>query len=413
MPVSPEFMTLYPEERLKGNWQKREQKQTAQVIELANTWKERPLQEIVRTISEWERQADALGRVWPRMIPTFCARLAQLKQPSGAELTFAIQHLPPQGVRPFFEASLLDGRIKEEHFKECLARPDLEGILIEFTLKGRTPDLYASLEPRFPAWVGLIEGLCIRREVSDDMLKRLLKHSEQSVRLETALYMFRSKSETSIPKDLSALWHTAIVEELANLAKTGDGQCPYDLRELLAGDPAIARGILEEIISSKTEFHGLVARDMLHLLVAPLDKNEKRALLHRCKHLVYSPLPYLLVGSDEEMYRELLGIAELKHFHLAPLAGDPNEGNWTVLAKLALAAGYSHQSLSHAVQASSYSWTGGLSTYYQQWVDCFERLRHHIDPDIQRIAEDGYKWSTALRDRERKSEKHEEVLGWD
>jgi hypothetical protein len=83
------------------------------------------------------------------------------------------------------------------------------------------------------------------------------------------------------------------------------------------------------------------------------------------------------------------------------------------LAKLALAAGFSHREIAHAVEASSYSWTGGLSSYYQEWVERFERLRQHPDGDIQKIAEEGLKSFAALRDREKKVERKEEIEGWD
>ena len=411
--VSEEFMTLYPEERLEGDWQKREEEQNVRVIDLAKRWQDRPFAEIVQTIHEWENQADDLGRVWPRKAFILCGRLAELVRPTGEELSLAIADLPPMALRPFLEAALADKRLSPAHFEACLKRQDLTGILIEFTLKGLTRDLYDALKPRLPTWVGLVEGICLRNEVSEELLQRLLRHDDQRLRFETALYMFRSKSKEGIPKSIFDLWRTTIVQGLAAIAGTDQGEAPYDLRELLASHPAIGPEVLDQLISSGLQFHGFVAAGMIHLLVARLEKEEKRKLLRRCTHLVYSPLPRLLVGSDQDLYRELLSIAELRNFHLAVLSGDPNEANWVDLAKLALAAGFSHRDVAHAVESSSFSWTGGLSTYYQEWVERFERLRQHNDADIQKIADEGLKSFIALRNQERKIEHQEEVHGWD
>ncbi len=337
--VDPDFMILYPEERFEGDWREQEEKQNSAAIDLANRWQKRPFSELVQTICEWEKQADEFGRVWPRRIFVFCDRLSQLVTPTEKELTLAIETLPPVASRPFFETALTSDRLTDAQLKACLRREDFVGVLIEFTLKGRTPNLYKDLESQLPRWLGLIEGMCLRSEVTEDMLQKLLRHDDQQVRFEMALYMFRSKSKHTI--------------------------------------------------------------------------REKRKLLHRCKHLVYSSLPAILVGADADLYRELLGIPELKHFHVAPLSGDPNEGNWVALAKLALAAGFSHRDVAHAVESSSFSWTGGLSTYYQGWVERFERLRKHQDPDVQKIANEGLKSFIALRDLERKAERLEEIEGMD
>ncbi len=413
IPVSREFMTFYPEERLDGDWQEREEKQNREAIDLANRWQKRPFAEIVWTIREYESQAEDFGRVWPRKTFIVCERLAELIRPTDEELLLAIENLPPLAVRPFFEAALTDNRLSRAHVEACLKRPDLTGVLIEFTLKGHTPDLYEALNARLPTWIGLLEGMCLRDEVSEELLQKLLGHEDPSVRFETALYLFRSKSKDGIPKSIFDLWRATVVQGLAESTGRDQGEVPYDLRELLASHPTIGPEVLDKLISSGSEFHGFVAGGMIHLFVGQLEKEEKRKLLHRCKHLVYSPLPRLLVGSDEDLYRELLSIPELKSFHMDPLSGDPNQGNWVNLAKLALAVGFSHRNIAHAVESSSFGWTGGLSSYYQEWVKRFERLRQHQDPDMQVIAEEGLKSFIALRDRERKMERLQEIHGWD
>lgn len=411
--VSADFMTIYPDERLEGDWLKRDNKQDVRAAALADSWQRRPFHEIVATLSEWERQADELGRVWPRKTSIFCGRLAELVEPTNEELAFAIENLPAMALEPFLNAALTRGRLTDEQLRQCSERWDLTGILIAFTLKGRTPQLYDELKSRLPTWIGLVEGLCIRNEVPAEMLQKLLTHDDLRVRLETALYTFRSKSEGAIPEAVSQLWYDTLVAGLSQLVADDSGEAPYDLRALFARYPMIAQDVLENLLASGSQLHGLVAREMLHIFVANLGKEDRRKLLHRSKHLVYSPLPALLVSGDEDLYRELLGIAELADFHLSPLEGDPNNPNWIRLAKLALGAGHSHKAVARATEPSSFGWTGGLSAYYQEWVERFELLRQSTDRDAQQIAEEALKSFIRRRDREKKQEQLEEILGID
>ncbi len=411
--VSPEFMTLYPDERLEGDWRERDKEQDIRAVDLANQWQEKPFVEIVEKICHWEQQAEDFGRVWPRKTSVFCERLAELLRPNENELLSAISNLPPATLRPFLEKAFTEGRLMPAHLKACMKRPDLVGLLIGFTLTGRTAELYEELKPHLPNWLGLVEGMCLRDEISEEMLRKLLSHEDERLCFETALYMVRSRSKNGIPKGIFDLWRKTVVAGLVDVACKDLGEAPYDLRELLSAHPTMAPEVLDQIISSGSQFHGFVTGGMLHLLTTSSETKEKIDLLHRSKHLVYLPLPALLVGSDQDLYRELLSIPELKDFHLSPLAGDPNKGNWADLAKLALVAGFSHREIAYAVNSSGFSWTGGLSTYYQEWVERFERLRQHPDLDIQKIAEEGINSFAARRDQEMKRERKEEIEGFD
>jgi hypothetical protein len=177
--------------------------------------------------------------------------------------------------------------------------------------------------------------------------------------------------------------------------------------------PDIRKPTLERILASGKDFHGLQTNGLLHQLVTALDREERRALLKKCKNLSYSPLPSLLIGRDVELYTELLGIPELKYFHLDPLCGDPNDPGWTTLAKVALTAGYSAKTLSFSVNSHGFSWSGHLSNYYEQWVQSFSRLLQQDDPEVEEIAAEGLKWATAAQDFERQREKVEAIDGWD
>ncbi|MEP6670565.1 MAG: hypothetical protein ABJF10_15500 [Chthoniobacter sp.] len=410
-PVLPEFLTLFPKEPFDGDWEEIERENTRDAQALANRWIERPIKDIVGDLLNWEKQADALGRVWPQMIPVFGAKLAEIRFLTNEELSVVISNASSSAAGPFVEAAITQGRMKTEHFQASIDRPELHGILIHHTLAGRTPDIYEALQSRLPRWESLVESLCLRGEVTDEMLELLLRHKDDHLRQEVAFYMFRARR--GVPFSLRASWSGIVVQSLIRLANGHDADHPYDLTQILAFDSSIAPAVMNGILNSGVEMHGYLAGGLISHLVALLEKEERKALLHRCTHLAYSPLPHLLVGNDEDLYRELLNIAELKRFYRNALIGDPNAGNWIALAKIALAAGHSPKDVSYAVNSGGFGWSGGLSNYFQEWVERFEKLRQNADPDIRRIADEGLKWSKAQRETERRSERLQEIHGFD
>jgi hypothetical protein len=223
--------------------------------------------------------------------------------------------------------------------------------------------------------------------------------------------MFRSGTRRAVPAAHQKQWRSVIVEGLSTILVKESRDHIHDLSELLDIDPSIAREVLDNLLASERKSHSLVTDGFRTELVRRLNKDERKAMLPRCKGLFYSDLPRMLIGGDLDLYKELLADKELERFHLDPLIGDPTHPIWAPRAKLALQAGYSPADLAIATQRGGYSWTGGLSGYYQQWVDRFETLQKSGDPDLQRIAEEGLKWAIPQRDGHRRSEKKEEIDG--
>jgi hypothetical protein len=177
--------------------------------------------------------------------------------------------------------------------------------------------------------------------------------------------------------------------------------------------PFIFFELLEKLTSKQGIYISRSSKEMWPILVEGLNLQERSTLLKKCKHLPHSGVPELLVGRSLELYGELLTIEKYKDAQLSVFTGDPNDNVWGELAKLALRAGQPASHIAAAVQGRGYSWTGGMSSYYQQWIDRFEKLKLNSDPDLQTIADEGIKWSTEARGRELKREKHEAIFGFD
>ena len=252
--------------------------------------------------------------------------------------------------------------------------------------------------------------MCLQQKVSLEMLGNLLRHRDDHLRREVAFYSMRK--DLGIPDSLQELWREVVIEALINVAD-GDDDPPHDLDRILAADPSIVSEVLEGAVKSDNVFLGYRSGQLWTRLVAPLSKEKRRELLHLIKRHTYSLLPRLLVNRDPELFAEMLAVSELKGLYSQILVGDPNAGNWVELAKIALATGLTHRELSLAVDSDGYSWGGRLSNYYQEWVDRFTTLHKNPDLEIQRIADEGIKWSSAARDERLKSEKKEAIYGWD
>jgi len=409
-PVSAEFMLLFPDDHFDDDYQKWEAAQASAVQGLVNRWKDRPISDIIGQFSDWMRQAEELGGLWSQMPWIFCSKLADQRALSPAELTFVLDRLTSQYATPFVRKALeagLNGTILER----CLASDDFYRILVEPALTGQAPHLYDRISDLLPKQTGLVRVLCIRREVPDETLQRLLQHPDIHVRLETALGMFRSTTPHVIAAEHQKQWRSVIIEGLSTILVQASRDHIHDLSELLDVDPSMALEILENLFASGRKSHSLIADDLRSELVRRLNKDERKTLLPKCKGLFYSDMPQMLIGGDLDLYKQLLEDKELERFHLDPLIGDPTNPIWIARAKLALAAGYSPMDIAIATQRGGYSWTGGLSGYYQQWVDRFETLKKSGDPDLQRIAEEGLKWAIPERDAHRRSEKKEEIDG--
>lgn len=417
IPVQAEFMVLFPERPWGDEREDLEQKQRQAAEDLAECWKDRPFADIVRDLVAWQKQMEALGPIWPQLIPVFAEKLAEIRSLSSQELEVATDGFSAEAVRPFWNHAVAEGNFSEHLFSRAMARTDLHGLLIAFAVTGKTPSHYGDLEPHMPNYQGLIGTRCLRGEVSQEILQRLLQHENTDLRGEVALEMFRADGNPKISPALHEAWRTSILELLVKLVVEGAHYGPHDLEEILQYDDSIAESVVEGLINAGDQHYLSLAEEMLAKLVDPLSREQRKALLLQCKHLPYSPLPGLLVGADSDIFREMLGLPELRACYPRVLADNPEneewKKNWIDLAQVALGSGLSPTDIAHAMHSNGFGWSGHLSSLYQRWIDRYNELSKHSDPGIRQVASEGIKWATANRDRERQSERREEIYGRD
>jgi len=411
-PVNEDFMVLFPEESLDDDYQKVEAAQAEEVRKMLLRWRDQPTDKIILRFAEWVKQAEEFLGLCSQMPWVFCSKLAEQRNLTNRELALVMDQLASHYAGPFVTKALETGTLDGELLERCLRDDKFTGALISPALTGKNPDLYDKLSERLPRFSNLVRVLCMRREIPEAMLERLLQHPDIHVRIEVAIGMFRSHRPPAIAESHRSLWHSAVVAGISAILCSESHDHLHDLSQLVAFEPSIAREILDSLLASERKYHGLVTDKFRSELVQHLSKDERRTMLSKCKGLIHSDLPRQLVGDDLDLFKELLATKELKQFHLDFLVGDPTNAAWAVRAKLALSAGYSHTDIAIATQGGSFSWEGGLSGYYQMWVDRFEVLKNSGDADLKRIAEEGLKRAVSQRDVHRRSEKKEEIDGW-
>ncbi len=409
--VEEDFIALYPDDRFEADRENQQAEQIGKVKDLVKRWLSRPISEVVWTFREWSDQIEELGGIYSEMPSEFCTEFAKNTELTAADLELVLKVLKPQHALPFVRNAILARKYEESHIEYCLSKSELCSVLIQFSLRGQTPELYDRIENRLVGFRHLLGGLCVRCEIPEDTLRRLLQHSGPVVRFEVALGMFRSKNPPTISEPVKALWRTAVVNGLFEMLIEGHPERIYDLSKIVYFDPSMAPEVLEDFLSSGPTFHGINLQHSLSNLVQHLTREQRRDLLPKCSVLSHSALPDLLVGSDIELFKDMLAMKELQHFHLGSLQGDPTDPEWIRRAKLALEADYSHEALASETRGGGYSWSGNLSDMYQQWVDRFEKLKVTGDPDLVRIAGAGLGWAIPARDRQLQAERKEAIFG--
>ena len=404
-----EFMVLFPEENFDTDYSKREAEQSAAVQSLVDRWRDRALDEIIATFSEWQVQAENVGGMYTQMPMIFCSKLAESRGVSAAELSFILGKLPPQYITPFVTSALNSGNLSGDVLDACLSRAEFAASLIESTLTGKTPELYERVYSYIPAYHFWVGALCVQGRIDARILPLLLQHKSYHVRLTIACDLIDADSNTKLDDALRALWREAIVQGFSE-ALTSESEIYYHkLPTILDEDRTIALDILQNVLKPDA-INPFVRGSAQSDLTSRLNRDERKTLLPLCKNLFYSDIPGLLVGSDLELYKEVLANNELEHLQLRFLAGDPTTNRWAAFAKAALQYGYKHRDL---VNAGGFSWSGDMSNYYQQWVDRFEKLKNTCDPDLQQIGEMGLKRAISQRDACRSREKRERIIGED
>ena len=408
IPVDDEFEILYPyrsrrEER--EDWKSAEKREIEKARALAKSWSGVEPENVIDKIIRFGQEARLAGITWPEYVRFVCYEIARQTESAQIWLEKAAGSTMQQlFIEPFLiEAARRNELGWTDVATEMMASPNRKGVVISVVLTLDSPPetLLSEVLNKLDGMGQLVETHCVRNEISELVLLRLLHHPNKEIAGVTAVGIWAAEPEGSIPISLHDVWRDAV-------AAWADDD--YHLGEILRHDPALAETWLTNCLL-REDFRPFEYGQILGKVVGILDSEARfRVLRLISRPYGLDELVSLLVGRDPELYRKLLTLKQLEPYHLSPLAGPPDE-SWIEQAKLASEAGYSDDEIVHAALGRLISWSGDKSEMWGTWVQRWELLCLHEDASVRKIAQAGKAYAEEKLHRALHEEYIESVYG--
>jgi hypothetical protein len=404
--IDPDFEILYPVED-PANWEASQDSQRASVIDLAEKWSQFDPSDVTAKIVRMDNDAASAHINGPRWTPLLCEQIAQRTQvPSRWARTMIALGAKGDLILPFLQKA---AQIQEsgwaELISECLDNSNLlwAAISVLLSIPDLPEDLLTKALSLSKDHVLLIEFLCMRNQVPEQTVNRLLLHSDPAIASAAAKGEWWAGPHGTIRQSLQENWRHAVIKHVK-----GD----HWLAEVFRSDPTLASEWLQTRMSD-TPLEWIGHDDSFQAAISVLDYKARKKMLS-CVPSSFGAesLIVWLVDTNLDLYRDLLNDSRLKEYHLLPLGGEPDLV-WVTKAKLALDAGYSQEQ----VAGSVYSYPritfsiGDESVMQSEWVARFERLCSDADDRIRAIGELGRAHAQAHLDRALGEEKREAIYG--
>jgi hypothetical protein len=340
----------------------------------------------------YEAEAERIGYSWPRGSQDLCQNLAESVADPWPWLQVLLEcHLASTFVAPFLERLVRERREGwEEVVDRTLNLKEYQFAAIDAVLQ--LPDAPSSLVEealaRAAAWPTAVEILALRREMPSATLTAALRHSCWEIALAAAVGEWYAGREGGVRNEFLAEWHEAILRAPAGGPRDS---MQHWLGEILAQDPNLALDWLRARLRDP-DSPGYFLGGPYSLAVQALRPEQRAELLDELL-----PVPILgsllprLVERNAELYQRLLVRHPLEDYHLAPLAGKPDDA-WIALALLALDADKSPAQVAEAAvwgPGSHHLVTGAGVEYWEGWAQAFHSLEDHPSAEIREVGRQG------------------------
>ncbi|MEC4686339.1 MAG: hypothetical protein VST71_11475 [Nitrospirota bacterium] len=408
------FEILFPWREI-DNWENAQERQRKAVLKLAKEWAKESLDRVVEKIAFFEAEAKATSVKYPRWSPLLCWELAQkvkLRVPWVKAMIMG--EIPGDLIEPFLRQAALNDEVGwKKAIVECLSIRSLKWVVIPILLTLPSPPTYLLNKAlqNLEGFAAMIETLCLRREVPEETLIRLLCHPDPLIAGNAAIGEWQSYPKGRVHANLKDYWRKVILH--LNYDE-------YWLGEILKNDPELAYEWWEIHIKQKR-----IPYEMLNIYqsaITPLGQEKRQELLKMLpKDTWWTEIVDYLIEDSLELYRVLLEDKNKKDFHLLPLRGFRNdllgedaweEEAWIAKAEAALDAGYDPEDIAGAIFSYGWSYSGNISNMWKSWIERYERLCLNEDPRIRKIGEIGKTKAIKELERSLKKERREAVYGY-
>jgi hypothetical protein len=402
-----DYEALFPRKEAGGDRREAYALQSEAARALGREWSGREPSEVARRIGFLERDALAAGHNWPRHTPVLCLEIAgAASEPLRWAEALVAERCAADLVLPFLSLPDADWEPEREALiSRLLDDPQYEGAAAGLVLSSPAPPggLLDAAVAKLGRWTQWVETLCLRGEVSEPILRVLLRSDDPEVAFHAAVGLWATDPEGTVTASLEASWRDAV------LLYDGD---LYRLLEILDSDRDMAKEWLTRRASQAGEGRYLQGRDMLFAVARTLDAQAKAEVIAACpaNYEGYQILE-ALVADDPAAYRILLAEPRLAKYHLSPLGSLKDEDAWSSKARLALDAGYPPADVARALFPLSMSWSGPESAMWSEWASRFGRLEEDANRNLSEVGRLGKVEALRREARAASEERIEDVYG--
>jgi hypothetical protein len=404
--LDPAFEVLFPQ-RDHEDLRAGATRQLGAATALADGWAADAPVAVADRLAKYSAQAASVDHRWPDWSGHVARRLAELaSEPIVWARAMIAADNAYQVIEPFLRRVFRDQFADSEAlWNECFEIPGLRGMAI----------LAALTEPAVPEPLveraledvaGLSEAIgtaCLRNEIPEYRLPRLLRHPNMTLVEEIASAMWHRDPVGSIPEELRADWRRIVVDHLEE---------DHTLKAIFASDPSIAfEWLAGRVGRANNTVHAWHEDEPYATAIGLMNREQRQQLVEMVTPETWPcEIVSLLVGRDPELYQLVLNRSDLPSHHLEPLRGEP-QSDWIPLARLALEAGYGAEEVAGATRGMMWEWDGQESDMWSRWAELFRPLAAAPDADIRSIGQAGLEEAEEHLRNAQKTEKREAAFG--
>ena len=358
--LDAEFECLYPHDPYDVEDLDREHQRLAEnARELAKCWRNRAADDIARFLGRLESEARRASITYPRLTPEFCRALAtEDPDPVATLRIFMHERLPADLVEPFLSKACETGEPVWPIVSRCF---DDElyvsmGVTLAICNESAPLQTVSSALAKVGETPHLLDDCCTVGQVSQAALSEMFRSPNASTAISAAIGHWKAFRHSRTEIQLNKSWRRAFLRSAEARLSSIES---YWTGEILRKDADLAVEWLVRFLDSDQSFVSYHASKTAKKVIASLNSAHKISILTSIQpHQRVMGLPEIidaLVDNNADIYRQLLRLKKLTHYHLSPLLGKP-KGDWRSMAILALDRGYSCENVVSANLAGGRSW---------------------------------------------------------
>jgi hypothetical protein len=411
-----EYDVLFPveDDRRASAWQENEQKQLAAVKDLAAEYATQDPLLVFNKIILLTEQADIANHRWPRHTSVLAADIAahatNLAEWAKGAITESedpyfsfpflqkLQTVDPEAAKPILLDALRHNWHKFSAGEVILRRPFSDD------------DLWRALSPILCDFAMTAQTLVIRNQVDAETILRLLRSGCGEMALLVAESIAHNQ-QGDIPKAIFPDWEKALIE----FKLTGNYSIDERIIETLKQHPPTImkwiRAKLAEKSGSKTRLDGYY--QVANGLVKHLSRDQRLELINELPDNPYAEsIVRELVGGELDLFKALLANSKSRKHQLRPLSIVKGEV-WARFAEEAFGIGWDEDEVLAASHRFPEDWSGPASDHYKALMEEAGIGMQSTDPRVVSVAKKLVDYYRQRYEGAIKSEKREEIYGYD